>query len=407
MKQISLCMIAPEFFPVWGGVGSYIIEIIKNMPKNVDVHVITLKRNIPGMSGSLMGEADLHTFFGRPIDIHYVATARETFFYNLAFQAKCLVEIPGLTKKYGFDILHSHLSFMPDVFLQLFHLVRIPTVVTTHSTIRMQTDATPLSASNLNRLEWSEINALFLLPIINSLQQKYVQHISKFIAVSNMTSDLLQKHLKVESEKITVIHNGVDPLLFSPSVNSHETEKHSTNTVIYMGRLMAKKGLNVLIKAVPKVLASVPDAKFIFAGGDAVYYETLLKNIGVSNDNFEFIGHVGYYERPQNLRKANVFVNPSFFENCSISILEAMSCGLGVIASNVGGNPELIESGKNGFLTKPNNADELADHIVTLLKDENLCKSFGAQARKTIETSFTAQKCANETFDVYRRAIQA
>lgn len=170
---------------------------------------------------------------------------------------------------------------------------------------------------------------------------------------------------------------------------------------------MAKKGLKVLITAIPKVLKHVVDAKFVFVGGgNTCYYEKMLCSRGIPKENFEFIGHVGYFDRPRILREANVFVNPSFFENCSISILEAMSCGSAVIASNVGGNPELIQSGKNGLLVYPNDPGDLAESIVSLLKSENLNRSLGAQARRTVEDSFTSEKCASKTFEVYKQMVR-
>ena len=83
---LNLCMLAPEFFPVWGGVGSYIVELIKALPRNVNIHVVTLKRNIAGMSEGSLRSNDIVSTIDRPIKIHYVSTSNETFFYNIAFR---------------------------------------------------------------------------------------------------------------------------------------------------------------------------------------------------------------------------------------------------------------------------------------------------------------------------------
>ncbi len=104
-------------------------------------------------------------------------------------------------------------------------------------------------------------------------------------------------------------------------------------------------------------------------------------------------------------REATVFVNPSFFENCSISILEAMSSGCAVVASNVGGNPELIQSGKEGLLVRAFDDKAFAGAIISLLKDESFTSSIGKEARRKVERYFTSIKCAEDTFDIYKQIL--
>jgi glycosyltransferase involved in cell wall biosynthesis len=399
-------MMAPEFLPVWGGTGSYIVELIKRLPGNVDVHVVTLRRSIPGMDKNKLTDDVFDSVIGRPIQVHTISSSRETFFYNLAFQVACLKNIPKLHKEYKFDIMHSHLSHMPDVLLKLFSRVSIPTVATVHSTIRMQQDVTLANRSSFGELEWSERNTLLFFPIIEFLQKKYAKRVSRFIAVSDLTEKLIRKHLNVEKEKITVIHNGVDTRLFCPPTEAEKDERFSRPTVVFIGRIMAKKGLDVLIKSIPKILQSVPETRFLFVGsGNISFYREMLKKEGISRQNFSFIGHLGYFERPRILQQATVFVNPSFFENCSISILEAMSCNTAVIASEVGGNPEIIDSGRNGILVPPHRSGTLAESIVSLLRNESLNRAIGKEARRTVERSFSSQRCAQETYNVYKQVL--
>jgi glycosyltransferase involved in cell wall biosynthesis len=398
-------MLAPEFFPVWGGTGSYIVELIKFLPRNVDIHVITLKRDIPGTS-NCFNDNDISSIIDRPIEIHYLSTSKETFFYNLPFQIACLRKIPSLHKKYKFDIVHSHLCHMPDVFLQLFNKIRVPTVLTVHGTIQMLRDHALIARSLFSDLEWSENSILLFYPIIRLLQQNYVKHVSRLIAVSNATKELAVKHLNVGEERISLVYNGVDTKLFcSPRENKLE-RKYLRPTVVYIGRLIAKKGINVLIEAVPEVLRFFPEAQFLFVGGGNVpLYREMMIRMGIPEKNFSFIGHVGYFERPKILREATVFVNPSFFENCSLSILEAMSCSRAVVACDVGGNPEIIESGKNGLLVPAFDGKSLAKSIVSLLENENFNKEIGREARRTVERSFSSATFAEETYNIYQQTL--
>jgi glycosyltransferase involved in cell wall biosynthesis len=183
--------------------------------------------------------------------------------------------------------------------------------------------------------------------------------------------------------------------------------KYAQPTVVFIGRMISKKGIPILIKAIPQVLRRVPEANFVFVGGgDIALYREMINSMRIPAKNFTFTGHVGYFQRPQILRKATVFVNPSLFENCSLSILEAMSSNAAVISSAVGGNPEIIQSGKNGLLFPLCDHNFLAESIISLLLDEKLNRRIANEARKTIETSFSSEICAKKTLDLYLRSLQ-
>jgi len=407
LDSINLCMIAPEFFPVWGGTGSYTVELLKFLPRNVNIHVVTLRRTISGMSRNGSTNVDIKSVISRPVEVHYLSSSNETFFYNLPFQIACLKEIPSLHEHYKFDIIHSHLVHMPDVFLQLLHRINVPTVVTIHGTIQMLRDHALLARSLFSDLESGEKSTLYLYPIIKLLQQNYVKHISRFIAVSNVTKEMAVKHLRVKPEAIDTVYNGVDIDIFRPSEKNEAEEKYLKPTVVYVGRMISKKGIHVLIKAMPEVIRRIPRARFLFVGGgDIPMFKEMVKKMGIPERNFSFVGHVGYFERPKILREATVFVNPSIFENCSLSILEAMSCGAAVVATNSGGNPEIIKHGNNGLLVPISNHRKLAKSVISLIENGNLNKKIGREARRTVERSFTSERCAKQTCEIYRQVIQ-
>jgi glycosyltransferase involved in cell wall biosynthesis len=395
-------MIAPEFFPTWGGVGSYIVELIKCLPRNVDVHVVTLKRRFGKTHIAETENEDIGSIIKRPIEIHYLSMARESFFYNLAFQLACLKSIPSLAKECKFDILHSHMSHMPDVFLQLSNMVKVPTVVTVHTTIRMQKNVLSNSGVGFAGLEWSEKNTLLFYPLISLLQKNYAKRISRFIAVSNITKEQACSDLNIENDKISVVYNGVDTELFRPPNGVEADRRYSRLTIVYVGRIMRGKGLQLLVEAMPNILQLFPEAHFMFAGGGAIqFYKEMIHRKGISGNSFSFLGHVGYHERLKILQKATVFVNPSLFENCSISILEAMSTGATVVANSVGGNPELIRTKENGILVPSCDSKALAQSIISVLSDENLSKEIGKKARKTVEERFSSERMAEDTYGSY------
>jgi glycosyltransferase involved in cell wall biosynthesis len=399
-------MLAPEFLPIWGGTGSYVVELVKFLPRNVNVHVITLKRDIPGMSTNLSDSSRVVSMIDRQLEIHYLSASRETFFYNLPFQIACLRRVPSLAKEFRFDIFHSHLVHMPDIFLQLFNRVHVPTVATIHGTIQLLRKEALLAGQLFGDLERSEKSALMFYPIIRLLQRDYVKHISRLIAVSHFTKDIAIDDLNVEKTRISVVHNGVDTDLFSPPNKDELEKRYSAPTVVYIGRMIAKKGIYSLIRAMPEVLRAFPKTRFLFVGGGNIsQYQQIIKDMGISTRNFSFSGHLGYFERPKILREATVFVNPSLCENCSISILEAMSCSATVIASDVGGNPEIIESGRNGVLVSRADSKMLASSIISLLENESFNMKIGKEARRTVEKSFSSKNCAEQTFNIYQQVL--
>jgi glycosyltransferase involved in cell wall biosynthesis len=106
------------------------------------------------------------------------------------------------------------------------------------------------------------------------------------------------------------------------------------------------------------------------------------------------------------LSEFDIFVLPSSErEGLGISMLEAMSCGLPVIATNVGGIPEVVRDGVNGFLVPPKNPHMLAERILRLLRDKNRAKSMGEAGKKILETEFTSEMMIGEIEKLYEEAI--
>ena len=401
-------MLAPEFIPVWGGTGSYTVELVKSLPSTINIHVVTLKRDVGLAANSSSIDNNVDAIVKRPLQVHYLTKSKETFFYNFPFQLACTTKVPLLHKKYGFDIMHSHMCHMPDVYLKLINQLHIPTVVTIHGTIQMLRDHAIIARDLFHDLESGEKSILRFYPVISQLQQLYVKRISRFIAVSQKTKELAVEHFGVDQSKISLVYNGVDVDLFHMPDEAELFTRYSVPTIVYVGRIISKKGMDILIKAMPEVLQSFPNARFVFVGGGNIsLYKKMISDMGISEKNFLFTGHMGYLERAKVFREATVFVNPSFFENCSISILEAMSSGCTVIASNVGGNPELIQSGKNGLLVRVFDSKDFARAITSLLRDENLNHDLGKAARKSVEKSFSSTKCAEETYKVYKQTLNS
>ncbi|MFH0876172.1 MAG: glycosyltransferase family 4 protein [archaeon] len=399
MSKIKIAFLAPEFMPVWGGVGVYSIELVKELSKykDLDIVVITPKR------GEKYTEKDIESMFDNKIKVNFVGSANDTFFYNYFFQIKLLFEFSELHKKYCFDLVHcANLTQMPDIFLQLFNKLKIPTLCTVHTTIDSQVSVSKRAVvfSAIKNGEPVEILSRFAYPYIKLLQQMYLKKQKNFIAVSKFISFYLP------SEKNTVIiNNGIDQSNYNAkniTVNNSELlgiSKIEKPIILYTGRLLYMKGLVTYMKAI-EIVAKQKDAYFVFAGpGNINKWKKMLKN--VSGKNYCFLGAVDKADMPFIYSKADIFVLPSLTESFPYSIIEAMTAGLPIISTNVGGIPELIKDTETGLLVSPENENALADAMLKLLNSRHLSQKLGKNAFNYAKENLSSELMAKKTREAY------
>jgi len=191
-----------------------------------------------------------------------------------------------------------------------------------------------------------------------------------------------KNHLQVlglNRNKIEVIPNGIDFKDYEGLKNMDEGD-----IVAYVGRVdINHKGLDTLIKAIPMVLKKVREARFIIAGPDWGDMESLKKTASKLNvmERVTFTGSVPRKEKIKIYAMAKLCVFPSNIEPFGIAILEAMSSGKPIVATNVGGIPELIKNGWTGILVPPRNPRALADAVSYLLLNPDEATKMGERAR--------------------------
>ena len=120
----------------------------------------------------------------------------------------------------------------------------------------------------------------------------------------------------------------------------------------------------------------------------------------------EWIGWVSGEEKEKYLRECDIFVLPSYFEGQSVAILEAMAYSCTVVASNVGGIPQMIVEGKTGILAAPRNAQDLERGLMEALSDEALCRRLGGSAREKVEAEFSIEKNMEQLLLVYKKVLE-
>jgi glycosyltransferase involved in cell wall biosynthesis/peptidoglycan/xylan/chitin deacetylase (PgdA/CDA1 family) len=205
----------------------------------------------------------------------------------------------------------------------------------------------------------------------------------------------------VEHGKILVIPNGIDTRIFEPHRYS-STPRH----IMMIACLREEKRIDVLVRSMPRILERYPDARLTLAGDGTCREElaTLVRQLGVG-ERVTFLGHRD--DVPALLQDADVFVLPSRSEAFPNSVMEAMAAGVPVIASNVGGIPELVRDQVTGRLVPPGDVDALSNALLTLLGNPQQAEEFGRAGRRVIEQTYSFDRMVDQFQTLYDTELSA
>ena len=208
------------------------------------------------------------------------------------------------------------------------------------------------------------------------LPRKFTRMTSKPIlqnadGVLALTADMKEKMHKICNRDISVIPNGVDLERFI--VSSENERKGNAKTIIFVGRLHPVKGVQYLIEAMAIVHQEMPDAKLVIVGdGDErSRLEELVEKLNLS-DCIQFAGRMPQENIPRLMCQADIFALSSLSEGLPVALLEVMAARLPIVATNVGGIPDIVEEGVNGYLVNAKNPNEIADRILILLRSDEV-----------------------------------
>ena len=230
------------------------------------------------------------------------------------------------------------------------------------------------------------------------------------IAVSHFLADELRRMYQVAEGKIHIVPNGVAYHAFDGFINPAEVKARygiapMAPTIFCPGRMTLQKGMDMLVEAVPMVLASYPEAKFIISGSgpekDAVVRRAY--EVGAAHA-VVFLDTLPRWQYLDLMRAVDIVAVPSRNEPFGIVVLEAWAAGKPVVATLAGGPREFIWHNVNGFLVNTDSGG-LAHGIGSLLADHNHCRALGANGRKAVEDKFNWDTIAGYTEGVYQVAL--
>jgi glycosyltransferase involved in cell wall biosynthesis len=216
------------------------------------------------------------------------------------------------------------------------------------------------------------------------------------IAVSGAVKDFMISSHITRAEKVKVIYNGIEPTKYQAKIFQSEKEF----LLATVGTLNENKGMQFLIKALPRVIKEYPGIRLEIIGDGGYKYKLLklVKHLKLKN-YVKFTGFVPDVEKY--LTRFDIYIQPSLSESFGLAILQAMSVGLPVVATTTGGIPEVVTQDKSGILVEPGNDKELSAAILDLIRNPGKAKKIGSMAEKEAKLKFNIKDMIIELETTY------
>jgi starch synthase len=300
----------------------------------------------------------------------------------------------------GAQVVHSH-TWYTNLAGHLSSLLHgVPHVMTAHSLEPMRPWKAEQLGGGYALSSWCERTA--------------IRSATAVIAVSNgMKSDILVTYPEVPPDRVHVIYNGIDADLYHPDPGREVLDRYGIDparpSVVFVGRVTRQKGLPVLLRAAQRL---DPGAQLVLCAGQADTAELqaevtgLVERLRATRDGVILIpGMLAKAEVIQILSHATVFVCPSEYEPLGIVNLEAMACGCAVVASAVGGIPEVVADGVTGLLVPPGDEASLAAAVNALIGEPGRASALGARGRERAVTEFSWDRIGAQTAGLYAQLV--
>jgi len=276
-----------------------------------------------------------------------------------------------------------------------------PFIQTVHGVLADEYIQSSKSVSPSLRMKLSNVFMWHLARI----EKEAAREATLIVTVSRYSAQKLVQLYDVDSKKIRVVPNGVDPQKFKPAEDCEHVKDmiggNNEHVILFVGNLIPRKGLHFLIEAAKHVIKESKDTKFVVVGEGPLQNNLISysKELGVS-DKFVFLGDVPEAMLHRLYNCADVFALPSIQEGQGITLLEAQATAKPVVAFNVSAISEVVKNNETGLLVKPDSY-ELANAILHLLSDTSLREKMGRSGREFVSKNFSWDICAQNMLQVY------
>ena len=388
-------MLSWEFPPrIVGGIARHVDELSRALAEaGMEVDVLTAHHPgapetevIPARGGRV------RVMRAGPLPIHPFDFVSEIHQLNFALLERLLQE-----GERDYDLIHAHDWLVAFAGRTLKHGRRLPLVATMHAT------------------EWGRNGGIHdpLQHHIHSIEWLLTYEAWRVICCSRGMAAEVQRFLTVPPDKVSVIPNGVDPRRVRCRDSRGKLERFRARwalpkdrIILFVGRLVREKGVQVLLQAMPEVLAAHPMAKLVVAGGGGQEeLRAQAEALGLG-DRVAFAGFVPEEDLPRLYQVAEVATFPSLYEPFGIVALEGMASGTPVVTSDAGGFREVVRNEETGLTTYVGDAHSVALAIDRILSDPALAARLREAGEREVKSRFGWERIAAKTAAAYAEVLR-
>jgi len=354
---MNVLILTPELHPYKaGGVGMhvyYVNKLLASKPKyNVVLFAVYprgMKRNRKASDAELINFIYLLPF---PLA-------------SVSYMVKSLMVFFLVKRKVKVNVIHAHTAGLQIMFSAYLMSVlgKIPFLITAHG---------------------SDVRIFKKVRIVKLLQSFLLKKASYVTCVSKEMKQILTGEYGLEDDKISIVPNGYDNnLVFKRKERRFQGRE---NKIVFVGRLDSAKDPSTLIQAFKRISTRHADVKLLIIGDGPLRkgLETLSKELDIANRVF-FCGQVSHENAMAIMAECDIYVLTSIDEGLPTSLIEAMALGKPIIATNVGGVPEIVKDGINGLLVPPKSPERVAQAVERLLNEPRLAKRLATSAVESIQ----------------------
>ncbi len=394
---MRVLMISWEYPPyVVGGMGKHVAELVPTLAELAEAEpgfrldLLTTRLADGPAVEELNGRAWIHRVDVPPMDPQDM--------FNSVMEANHVLERKALelAEAAPFHLVHVHDWLVARAGIHLKHRWKVPLVATVHATERGRHQShlpTELSRQ-INQLEWELCYEAW-----------------RIIVCSGYMAGELQGYFSVPSDKMSIIPNAVNPapLQACPPEEIGRLRRRyapqGQRLLFFVGRITPEKGLPVLLRAMPLILAKDPHVRLLVAGKNSEQMQGLVDELGIGHA-VELLGFISDEQRNCLYNAVDAAIFPSIYEPFGIVALEAMAAGCNVIASSVGGLSEVVRHMNTGITVLANSPESIAWAVEQLFQDPERARRLREEALNHVHNCYAWPLIARATLELYRTVLE-
>ncbi|TFG09105.1 glycosyltransferase family 1 protein [Candidatus Heimdallarchaeota archaeon] len=325
-------------------------------------------------------------------EIKFIRTGSSKLFYSNKYWKGTSPIIESIKP----DLIHGNLPMLSTRNLS----TKIPIIETVHTTFYGEQQS--IIGNTSEKLNWVERRLLLTYPVLKRIEAKLMKQAKHLIAVSDPIKQEIVNYYRVPSSKITVVPNGVDTRKYKKT-DEKIYEKNENEFVLgFLGRMMIRKGSELLVPILRMVRTKYPNVKLMVAGDDLNKKKDFIRTLKKYNllDSVINLGYINDDMKNSFFSSVDLFLLPSNYEGMNLTLLEALSCQTPILAT-----PEAVTfEHDNTIFTSERSASEFARKIIEIIQNEKLLSEVAKKSRD-IADKYSWDNTAKQTLEVYNKVL--